>query len=308
MLKGGTAGLFGGAVSERQSSCKNSSTISPQNTEDTLCRWCRERTREGNDSIMKWMTQVSSIKNSHGLRSDERSSWPSCSSPLTGLAMAEHFRDEEKRDALLSSSTTSSDLHKLVPEISALLGRIPSGRLPTNTRDRNGYTPRTYRLDKKKMVLLLQYRQSTSLRDDLTDPAPANTFAHLDSTVVLNRSIAELGIYPAVDPSRLLLLSSRLVSSVKSTILLLVKYRKPSRDTKSSKISSPSSGMDELGEDDKIAVARARKIQRFFSQPFFVAEHHRYSRRLCQTKRQSKRIQNDCRWWALIMFQKILPL
>jgi len=189
---------------------------------------------------------------------------------LTGLAIAEYFRDQEGQDVLLFIDNIFR-FTQAGSEVSALLGRIPSAV---------GYQP-TLATD---MGLLQERITSTSVgsitsvqavyvpADDLTDPAPATTFAHLDATTVLSRQIAELGIYPAVDPldSSSRMLDPRVIGEVhyqtaRATQKLL-------QDYKSLQDIIAILGMDELSEDDKLTVSRARKAQRFMSQPFHVAE------------------------------------
>ena len=189
---------------------------------------------------------------------------------LTGLTMAEHFRDEEKRDVLLFVDNIFR-FTQAGAEISALLGRIPSavGYQPTLATDMGTLQER---IASTKDGSITSVQAVYVPADDLTDPAPANTFTHLDSTVVLNRSIAELGIYPAVDPldSTSTVLTPRVVGDehynvARSAQEMLQRY-KELQDI------IAILGMDELSEEDKLAVSRARKVQRFFSQPFFVAE------------------------------------
>lgn len=189
---------------------------------------------------------------------------------LTGLAIAEYFRDQEGQDVLLFVDNIFR-FTQAGSEVSALLGRIPSAV---------GYQP-TLATD---MGLLQERITSTSVgsitsvqavyvpADDLTDPAPATTFAHLDATTVLSRQIAELGIYPAVDPldstSRMLdprVIGEEHYQTARATQKLL-------QDYKGLQDIIAILGMDELSEDDKLTVSRARKAQRFMSQPFHVAE------------------------------------
>ncbi|MCH2188897.1 F0F1 ATP synthase subunit beta, partial [Candidatus Gracilibacteria bacterium] len=189
---------------------------------------------------------------------------------LTGLAMAEHFRDREKRDVLLFVDNIFR-FTQAGSEISALLGRIPSavGYQPTLATDMGALQER---ITSTKDGSITSVQAVYVPADDLTDPAPANTFAHLDSTIVLNRSIAELGIYPAVDPldSTSTVLDPNVVGDehynvARSVQKILQKY-KELQDI------IAILGMDELSEEDKLTVSRARKIQKFLSQPFFVAE------------------------------------
>jgi F-type H+-transporting ATPase subunit beta len=189
---------------------------------------------------------------------------------LTGLTMAEYFRDVEKRDVLLFVDNIFR-FTQAGSEISALLGRIPSavGYQPTLATDMGTLQER---IASTKNGSITSVQAVYVPADDLTDPAPANTFAHLDSTVTLSRQIAELGIYPAVDPldSTSTVLTPKVVGEehyevARSCQKILQRY-KELQDI------IAILGMDELSEDDKLTVARARKLQRFFSQPFFVAE------------------------------------
>lgn len=189
---------------------------------------------------------------------------------LTGLTMAEHFRDREKRDVLLFVDNIFR-FTQAGSEISALLGRIPSavGYQPTLATDMGALQER---ITSTKDGSITSVQAVYVPADDLTDPAPATTFAHLDSTITLSRSIAELGIYPAVDPldSTSTVLDPNIVGDdhykvAREVQRILQKY-KELQDI------IAILGMDELSDDDKMIVARARRIQKFLSQPFFVAE------------------------------------
>merc|ERR1712151_645714 len=236
-----------------------------------------ERTREGNDLYHEMMAS-GVIKQNKAPGSKAALVYGQMNEPpgararvgLTGLTVAEYFRDEEGQDVLLFIDNIFR-FTQAGSEVSALLGRIPSAV---------GYQP-TLATD----LALLQERITTTQKgsitsvqavyvpaDDLTDPAPATTFAHLDATTVLSRQIAELGIYPAVDPldstSRMLdpsIVGQRHYDIARSTQKIL-------QDYKSLQDIIAILGMDELSEEDKLTVARARKVQRFLSQPFFVAE------------------------------------
>lgn len=184
--------------------------------------------------------------------------------------MAEYFRDEEKRDVLLFIDNIFR-FSQAGSEISALLGRIPSavGYQPTLATEMGTLQER---IASTKDGSITSVQAVYVPADDLTDPAPANTFAHLDSTVVLNRAIAELGIYPAVDPldSNSTVLTPQVCGQdhydvARACQVTLQRY-KELQDI------IAILGMDELSEEDKLIVTRARKIQKFFSQPFFVAE------------------------------------
>merc|ERR1719401_2663448 len=189
---------------------------------------------------------------------------------LTGLAVAEYFRDEEGQDVLLFIDNIFR-FTQAGSEVSALLGRIPSavGYQPTLATDMGVLQERITSTGKGSITSVQAVYVPA---DDLTDPAPATTFAHLDATTVLSRSISELGIYPAVDP---LDSSSRMMDPS----IVGQRHYKVARDTQ--KILQDYKGlqdiiailgMDELSEEDKLTVARARKVERFLSQPFFVAE------------------------------------
>ena len=189
---------------------------------------------------------------------------------LTALSVAEHFRDEEGRDVLLFIDNIFR-FTQAGSEVSALLGRIPSavGYQPTLATDMGELQERITSTHKGSITSVQAIYVPA---DDLTDPAPATTFAHLEATITLSRQIASLGIYPAVDPldstSRILdplVVSAEHYRTARSVQQVLQKY-KDLQDI------IAILGMDELSEEDKLTVARARKIQRFLSQPFFVAE------------------------------------
>ena len=189
---------------------------------------------------------------------------------LTGLTMAEHFRDKSGKDVLLFIDNIFR-FTQAGSEVSALLGRMPSavGYQPTLQTEMGALQER---ITSTKNGSITSVQAVYVPADDLTDPAPANTFAHLDATTVLSRSIVELGIYPAVDPleSTSRILSPEIVGRehyevARETQRILQRY-KDLQDI------IAIMGMDELSEEDKLTVSRARKIQRFLSQPFFVAE------------------------------------
>ena len=189
---------------------------------------------------------------------------------LTGLTMAEYFRDREKQDVLLFIDNIFR-FTQAGSEVSALLGRVPSavGYQPTLATEMGALQER---ITSTKEGSITSVQAVYVPADDLTDPAPATTFAHLDATTVLSRSITELGIYPAVDPlassSRILdplILGEEHYEVARGVQQVLQKY-KDLQDI------IAILGMDELSEEDKLTVSRARKIQRFLSQPFSVAE------------------------------------
>jgi ATP synthase F1 beta subunit len=189
---------------------------------------------------------------------------------LTGLTVAEYFRDEENQDVLLFIDNIFR-FTQACAEVSALLGRIPSavGYQPTLATDLGALQERIT-TTKKGSITSVQAIYVPA--DDLTDPAPATTFAHLDATTVLSRAISELGIYPAVDPldSTSRMLTPEIVGQDHYNVARAV--QKILQSYKSLQDIIAILGMDELSEDDKLTVARARKIQRFMSQPFQVAE------------------------------------
>jgi F-type H+-transporting ATPase subunit beta len=189
---------------------------------------------------------------------------------LSGLTVAEYFRDEEGQDVLLFIDNIFR-FTQAGSEVSALLGRIPSavGYQPTLATDMGALQERITSTQKGSITSVQAIYVPA---DDLTDPAPATSFAHLDATTVLSRQIAELGIYPAVDPldSTSRMLDPRVIGEehykVAREVQRILQTYKSLQDI------IAILGMDELSEDDKLTVARARKIQRFLSQPFFVAE------------------------------------
>merc|ERR1711992_289382 len=189
---------------------------------------------------------------------------------LTGLAIAEYFRDEEGQDVLLFIDNIFR-FTQAGSEVSALLGRIPSavGYQPTLATDMGGLQERITSTSKGSITSVQAVYVPA---DDLTDPAPATTFAHLDAQTVLSRDIASLGIYPAVDPldSSSRMMDPRIVGDEHYSVARSV--QKLLQDYKSLQDIIAILGMDELSEDDKVKVARARKIERFLSQPFQVAE------------------------------------
>merc|ERR1712136_631387 len=235
-----------------------------------------ERTREGNDLYHEFMeTGVINLEDNTSkvaLVYGQMNEPPGARArvALTGLTVAEYFRDEEGQDVLLFVDNIFR-FTQAGSEVSALLGRIPSavGYQPTLATDLASLQERITTTQKGSITSVQAVYVPA---DDLTDPAPATTFAHLDATTVLSRQISELGIYPAVDPldstSRMLdvsIVGQRHYDVARSTQKIL-------QDYKSLQDIIAILGMDELSEDDKLTVARARKVQRFLSQPFFVAE------------------------------------
>jgi F-type H+-transporting ATPase subunit beta len=189
---------------------------------------------------------------------------------LTALTMAEYFRDDEGRDVLLFIDNIFR-FTQAGSEVSALLGRMPSavGYQPTLATEMGALQERIASTDRGSVTSIQAVYVPA---DDLTDPAPANTFAHLDATTVLSRNIADLGIYPAVDPldSTSRILDPLILGDVHYNTAMGVKRILQSYKDLQDIINIL--GMDELSDEDKITVQRARKIQKFFSQPFFVAQ------------------------------------
>ena len=229
-----------------------------------------ERTREGND-LYNEMTDSGVLKKT-AMVFGQMNEPPGARMrvALTGLTMAEHFRDKEKQDVLLFIDNIFR-FTQAGSEVSALLGRVPSavGYQPTLATEMGALQER---ITSTKDGSITSVQAVYVPADDLTDPAPATTFAHLDATTVLSRAITELGIYPAVDPlessSRILdplIVGEEHYETARRVQEVLQKY-KDLQDI------IAILGMDELSEEDKLTVARARKIQRFLSQPFSVAE------------------------------------
>ena len=236
----------------------------------SVVAWVWERTREWNDLYHEMKDSGVIDKTAMVFGQMNEAPGPRARVALTWLTMAEHFRDREKRDVLLFIDNIFR-FTQAGSEISALLWRIPSAvwYQPTLATDMGALQER---ITSTKDGSITSVQAVYVPADDLTDPAPAATFAHLDSTIVLNRSIAELGIYPAVDPldSTSTVLDPLVVGEEHYNIArevqrILQKY-KELQDI------IAILGMDELSEEDKLTVSRARKIQKFLSQPFFVAE------------------------------------
>ena len=269
--KGGKTGLFGGAgVGKTVIIMELIRNIAMEHGGFSVFAGVGERTREGND-LWNEMNE-SKVIDKTSLVYGQMNEPPGVRLrvALTGLAQAEFFRDEENRDVLFFVDNIFR-FTLAGAEVSALLGRMPSavGYQPTLAVEM-GQLQERITSTKKGSITSVQAVYVPA--DDLTDPAPATTFTHLDATVVLSRQIAELGIYPAVDPldstSRILdpmIIGEEHYNVARAVQKILQKY-KDLQDI------IPILGMDELSEDDKQVVARARKIQRFLSQPFFVAE------------------------------------
>lgn len=235
-----------------------------------------ERTREGNDlyhemiesGVINLKDTTSKVALVYGQMNEPPGARARVA--LTGLTVAEYFRDQEGQDVLLFIDNIFR-FTQAGSEVSALLGRIPSavGYQPTLATDM-GTMQERITTTKKGSITSVQAIYVPA--DDLTDPAPATTFAHLDATTVLSRAIAELGIYPAVDPldSTSRIMDPNIVGHEHYDVARGV--QKILQDYKSLQDIIAILGMDELSEEDKLTVARARKIQRFLSQPFQVAE------------------------------------
>ncbi|AVX19550.1 MULTISPECIES: F0F1 ATP synthase subunit beta [Carboxydocella] len=270
-LKGGKIGLFGGAgVGKTVLIMELINNIAKQHGGISVFAGVGERTREGNDLYHEMMESGVIDKTVMVFGQMNEPPGARLRVGLTGLTMAEYFRDEEGKDVLLFIDNIFR-FTQAGSEVSALLGRMPSavGYQPTLATEMGALQERITSTTKGSITSVQAIYVPA---DDLTDPAPATTFAHLDATTVLSRSIAELGIYPAVDPldstSRILdpnIVGQEHYQVARGVQKVLQRY-KELQDI------IAILGMDELSEEDKLTVARARKIQRFLSQPFFVAE------------------------------------
>lgn len=270
-LKGGKVGLFGGAgVGKTVIIMELIRNIASEHGGFSVFAGVGERSREGNDLYREM--EESHVLEKTTLVFGQMNEPPGARSrvALTGLTMAEYFRDEENQDVLLFIDNIFR-FTQAGSEVSALLGRIPSavGYQPTLATEMGGLQERITSTTKGSITSVQAVYVPA---DDLTDPAPATTFNHLDSTVVLARSLAELGIYPAVDPldSSSTILDPLVIGERHYRVALGV--QRVLQRYKDLQDIIAILGMDELSEEDKLVVARARKIQRFLSQPFFVAE------------------------------------
>ncbi len=281
--KGGKIGLFGGAgVGKTVLIQELINNIAKGHGGVSVFAGVGERTREGNDLYHEFLDAEVIKKDANGVATPEGSKvalvFGQMNEPpgararvaLSGLTMAEYFRDEEGQDVLFFVDNIFR-FTQAGSEVSALLGRIPSavGYQPTLSTDMGNLQERITSTNKGSITSVQAIYVPA---DDLTDPAPATSFAHLDATTTLNRAISELGIYPAVDPldSTSRVLEPRVVGdehyqTARRVQETLQKY-------KSLQDIIAILGMDELSEEDKLTVARARKIQKFLSQPFHVAE------------------------------------
>jgi F-type H+-transporting ATPase subunit beta len=270
IVKGGKVGLFGGAgVGKTVTLMELIRNIAVEHSGYSVFAGVGERTREGNDFYheMREGGVIDKVSLVYGQMNEPPGNRLRVA--LTGLTMAEHFRDEG-RDVLMFID----NIYRYTlagTEVSALLGRMPSavGYQPTLAEEMGVLQER---ITSTKTGSISSFQAVYVPADDLTDPSPATTFAHLDATLVLSRQIAELGIYPAVDPldstSRILdpnVVGTDHYDTARAVQGTLQRY-------KELKDIIAILGMDELSEEDKLVVTRARKIQRFLSQPFFVAE------------------------------------
>ncbi len=275
--KGGKIGLFGGAgVGKTVLIMELINNIAKAHGGYSVFAGVGERTREGNDLYHEMIE--SGVIDLKGKNSKAALVYGQMNEPpgararvaLTGLSLAEYFRDEEQQDVLLFVDNIFR-FTQAGAEISALLGRIPSavGYQPTLASEMGALQERITSTDRGSITSVQAIYVPA---DDLTDPAPATSFSHLDATTVLSRQIAELGIYPAVDPldSTSRMLSPQIVGKhhyeVARDVQEILQTYKNLQDI------IAILGMDELSDEDKLIVSRARKIQRFLSQPFHVAE------------------------------------
>lgn len=276
--KGGKIGLFGGAgVGKTVLIMELINNVAKAHGGFSVFAGVGERTREGND-LYHEMIDSGVINHDDPSKSKVALVYGQMNEPpgararvgLSGLTMAEYFRDEENLDVLFFVDNVFR-FTQAGAEVSTLLGRIPSavGYQPTLATDMGAMQERITSTNKGSITSVQAIYVPA---DDLTDPAPATSFAHLDATTVLSRQIAELGIYPAVDPldSTSQMLTKEIVGEEHYAVAREV--QRVLQSYKSLQDIIAILGMDELSEEDKITVSRARKIQRFLSQPFFVAE------------------------------------
>ncbi|MBQ8170692.1 MAG: F0F1 ATP synthase subunit beta [Oscillospiraceae bacterium] len=270
-LKGGKIGLFGGAgVGKTVLIMELINNVAKQHGGISVFTGVGERTREGND-LYNEMTE-SGVINKTALVYGQMNEPPGARMrvALSGLTMAEYFRDKEGQDVLLFIDNIFR-FTQAGSEVSALLGRMPSavGYQPTLSTEMGALQER---ITSTKKGSITSVQAVYVPADDLTDPAPATTFAHLDATTVLSRNIASMGIYPAVDPleSTSRILTPEIVGKehyeVSRAVQSILQRYNELQDI------IAILGMDELSDEDKLTVSRARKIQRFLSQPFSVAE------------------------------------
>ncbi|MFA5133636.1 MAG: F0F1 ATP synthase subunit beta [Patescibacteria group bacterium] len=270
-MKGGKVGLFGGAgVGKTVIVMELIRNIAHEHGGYSVFAGVGERTREGND-LWKEMNE-SGVVDKTALVFGQMNEPPGARArvALTGLSLAEYFRDEGGQDVLFFVDNIFR-FTQAGSEVSALLGRIPSavGYQPTLATEMGQMQERITSTDKGSVTSVQAVYVPA---DDLTDPAPATTFSHLDSTVVLSRALTELGIYPAVDPldSNSTILDPQIVGQEHYDVARQV--QKVLQRYKDLQDIIAILGMEELSEEDKLTVSRARKIQKFLSQPMFVAE------------------------------------
>lgn len=270
-IRGGKVGLFGGAGVGKTVLLKELiRNVAEESGGVSVFAGVGERTREGNDLLLEM--QESGVSDKAVLVFGQMNEVPGARlrTPLTALTMAEYFRDEEGKDVLLFIDNIFR-FSQAGAEVSALLGRMPSavGYQPTLASEMGELQERITSTTRGSVTSVQAIYVPA---DDITDPAPATTFSHLDSTIVLSRALTELGIYPAVDP---------LASASTGLNLNIVgeEHYRVARDVQKSLQRYAELqdiinilGMEELSDEDKLTVNRARKIQRFLSQPFFVAE------------------------------------
>ena len=275
--KGGKVGLFGGAgVGKTVVIMELINNIAKQHAGYSVFAGVGERTREGNDLWHEMQDSVlsdgSTVLDKTALVFGQMNEPPGARARvgLTGLTAAEYFRDEEGKDVLLFIDNIFR-FTQAGSEVSALLGRIPSavGYQPTLATDMGELQERITSTNKGSITSVQAIYVPA---DDLTDPAPATAFTHLDATTVLDRALTEIGIYPAVDPldSTSRILDPQVVGEAHYKVARAVQRTLQSYKDLQDIIAIL--GMDELSEEDKLTVARARKLQRFLSQPFHVAE------------------------------------
>merc|ERR1712156_669162 len=276
MGKGGEIGLFGGAgVGKTVLIMELINNVAKTHGGYSVFSGVGERTREGNDLYHEMIEsgviiidKTSKVALVYGQMNEPPGARARVA--LTGLTVAEYFRDEGGQDVLLFIDNIFR-FTQAGSEVSALLGRIPSavGYQPTLAGDLGALQER---ITTTKTGSITSAQAIYVPADDLTDPAPATTFAHLDATTVLSRGVAELGIYPAVDPldSTSRIMDPNIIGAEHYAIARRV--QKILQDYKSLQDIIAILGMDELSEEDKLTVSRARKISRFLSQPFQVAE------------------------------------
>jgi len=275
--RGGKIGLFGGAgVGKTVLIMELINNVAKAHGGYSVFAGVGERTREGNDlfheMVESGVIHLDSDKSKAALVYGQMNEPPGARARvgLTGLTIAEYFRDEENQDVLLFVDNIFR-FTQACSEVSALLGRIPSavGYQPTLATDLGALQER---ITTTKTGSITSVQAVYVPADDLTDPAPATTFAHLDATTVLSRALTELGIYPAVDPldSSSRVLDPNVVGHAHYNTARAV--QKLLQDYKSLQDIIAILGMDDLSEDDKLTVARARKVEKFLSQPFFMSE------------------------------------